>query len=38
MMNKDGSFVIGLFWGTTITIPLWISLIGWVWLLADMMK
>ncbi|MDQ0913861.1 hypothetical protein QFZ78_000120 [Paenibacillus sp. V4I5] len=37
-MNKDGSLVIGLFWSTSLSIPLWVSLIGWVWLIADMMK
>lgn len=37
-MNKDGSLGIGLFWGTTLAIPLWVSLIGWAWLIIDMLK
>ena len=37
-MNKDGNFVIGLLWGSTLSIPLWVSLIGWVWSIADMIN
>jgi len=37
-MNKDGSLVIGLFWGTTFSISLWVSLIGWVGLIVDMIN
>lgn len=28
--NKDGNLIKGLFWASLLSIPLWLSLIGWV--------
>jgi hypothetical protein len=30
MNNEEGSFVTGLYWGILLSVPLWISLVGWV--------
>jgi hypothetical protein len=29
-MKEEGNFTTGLFWGTTLSIPLWISFVGWI--------
>lgn len=31
--EKEGNFFVGLFWGTIISVPLWIAIIGWYKLL-----
>jgi hypothetical protein len=28
--HSDGSFSVGLFWGTLLSVPLWISILGWL--------
>lgn len=33
MEQPSGSLAIGLFWGVTLSIPLWLSLWGWLLLL-----
>lgn len=30
MQEKEGNLLAGLLWGTLFSIPLWLSLIGWV--------
>jgi len=30
MMLRSNNFLVGMFWGTTISIPLWISFLGWM--------
>lgn len=30
MNNEVGNFVRGLYWGVLLSVPLWISLFGWV--------
>jgi hypothetical protein len=32
-MKEEGNIIVGLFWGTLFSIPLWISIVGWVKLL-----
>lgn len=29
-MVEEGNFAIGMAWGTLLSIPLWISIIGWI--------
>jgi hypothetical protein len=29
-MKEEGNIIVGLFWGTLFSIPLWISIFGWV--------
>lgn len=38
MMEYNHNLTIGLFWGITLSIPLWISLIGWVQLTIMVLK
>jgi hypothetical protein len=34
MEQYDGDVFVGLFWGIALSIPLWLSIFGWVkWLL-----
>lgn len=33
MDYENGSFVKGMFWGVLLSVPLWISVFGWVKLL-----
>ena len=35
-MEAQGNFLVGLFWGTTLCIPLWIAFIGWLKLLINL--
>jgi hypothetical protein len=35
MMKEDGNMMIGLFCGTLLSIPLWISIFGWVKIIKD---
>jgi hypothetical protein len=28
-MEEEGNIIIGLFWGTLFSIPLWMSIFGW---------
>jgi len=29
-MEKQDHFLVGLLWGTSLSIPLWIAFLGWV--------
>lgn len=29
-MDKQGNLLVGLFWGTSLSIPLWIAFFGWL--------
>jgi hypothetical protein len=29
-MKKEGNFIVGMYWGTLLSIPLWVSFFGWV--------
>ena len=29
-MEKESNFLIGLMWGTSLSVPLWLALFGWV--------
>jgi hypothetical protein len=29
-MEMENTFLKGLLWGTTLSIPLWLSIIGWI--------
>lgn len=31
---RKGNFVVGMFWGTALSIPLWLSFFGWIKLIA----
>ncbi len=33
MIQEDGNIFEGLYWGTLLSIPLWISFLGWLKLL-----
>ncbi|WP_262362379.1 hypothetical protein [Paenibacillus senegalensis] len=35
-MQKESSGLTGLFWGVLISIPLWMSIIGWMQILHDL--
>jgi hypothetical protein len=30
MNNDEGNFVVGMYWGLLLSLPLWVSLLGWV--------
>jgi hypothetical protein len=32
-MDEQGNFLMGLVWGTSLSVPLWIAFIGWLKLL-----
>jgi hypothetical protein len=32
--DSDGHFFKGLFWGTILSVPIWLSLFGWVKLIS----
>ncbi|SIQ15426.1 hypothetical protein SAMN05880580_103122 [Priestia flexa] len=32
-MSENGNFLLGLLWGTSLSIPLWLSFFGWIKLL-----
>lgn len=36
-MEKEGNFITGLLWGSTLGILLWVAFIGWIKLLKDIM-
>ena len=36
MRENEGNLFAGLFWGALFSIPLWISIIGWVRLLSGL--
>jgi hypothetical protein len=29
-MNEEGNFLVGLLWGTSLSVPLWLAFIGWI--------
>jgi hypothetical protein len=29
-MEEEGNFLVGLIWGTSLSIPLWIAFLGWI--------
>jgi len=29
-MDKQGNFLVGLFWGTSLSVPLWVAFFGWL--------
>jgi hypothetical protein len=29
-MKEDGNFVAGVYWGTLLSVPLWLAFFGWV--------
>ncbi|PGY12089.1 hypothetical protein COE25_10275 [Bacillus sp. AFS031507] len=29
-MDKQGNLLIGLIWGTSLSVPLWIAFFGWI--------
>jgi hypothetical protein len=36
-MDTQGDFLIGLIWGTSLSIPLWLSIFGWIKLMHTML-
>lgn len=34
-MEKDGNFAVGMVWGVSLSIPLWISIFGWVHIIKN---
>jgi hypothetical protein len=34
-MENEGNFAFGMLWGVSLSIPLWISIIGWVNLIKN---
>jgi hypothetical protein len=36
--ENDGNFFKGLFWGATLSVPLWLSFFGWVKLILEVIK
>lgn len=34
-MNREGNFAVGFSWGISLSIPLWISLFGWIKLMIN---
>jgi hypothetical protein len=34
-MKEEGNVIIGLFWGILFSIPLWISIFGWVKIIRE---
>ena len=37
-MQEENYFLKGMFWGTTISIPLWISFVGWMKIMMNVVK
>lgn len=33
-MEKEHNFYIGMLWGTSLSIPLWLAFFGWIKLIA----
>lgn len=29
-MDEQGNLLVGLLWGTSLSVPLWIALFGWI--------
>ncbi|TWE01238.1 hypothetical protein FB550_106296 [Neobacillus bataviensis] len=34
-MDEQGNLLVGLLWGTSLSVPLWIAFIGWMKLLLQ---
>lgn len=34
---EDGNFFVGMLWATVLSIPIWVSLYGWVNIVKDFM-
>jgi hypothetical protein len=37
-MNREGNFALGFSWAVTLSIPLWISFLGWIKLVMIILK
>lgn len=35
-MEENGNFSIGLLWGTSLSVPLWIAFFGWIKLIIHL--
>ena len=36
--HEEGNLFIGLFYGTVLSVPLWISLFGWIKIIANLIN
>jgi len=38
IMEEQGNFFVGLVWGTSLSIPLWIAFLGWFKLMLNLVS
>ncbi|TCN24172.1 hypothetical protein EV146_108287 [Mesobacillus foraminis] len=36
-MEEQGNFLVGFLWGTSLSVPLWIALLGWLKIIINLL-